>query len=470
MKHFTLISLSVLALCLASAQADAQTARMHRLDVRMPLKHAQKTVRVLLAQANDKAGATYRPHVQKIYSYDDGEWTKESTYTFQYDQAGRVTCLDIDEGDCIRRTESTYDANGMLLTEVNSVSVDGGATFKPDSKRVQTYDKVLPQLTLTKDRYTWSEDDNEWIATYDAFRRDITRDADGNVTGLTLLVPYMGEFDATQRITNTFDPATKQAMTFKLEELDENGDWKTSQYLRNLVWEQTNGQLVDQYDNWRDYGNLLKSGTISEVDETTGETVDFGKIEVTYKRNAYSDTGNPFEFREEINYTDRLSRSVTGLYYHDEYGSHTSYYYDLEDVNGDGKLTDDEKTYEESAIVSVDNHGNVTKEEGFTLNDEGKTEQSYGTKYAYTYDPAHSDAAKEIVISEYDYDSGEYAPTMKVVTENFTDKTTSINSVTGFDNGGEPTTVYNIQGMKVNRMGKGINILKRGGKTIKVME
>ena len=438
MKHFTPVYLTILTLCLASAHAGAQTA----------------------------ATATFRPHVQKIYSYENGTWSEESTYTYQYDQAGRVACLDIDEGDCIQRTESTYDANGKLLTEVNSVSVDGGVTFKPDSKRVQTYDKVLPQLTLTKDRYTWSEDDSEWIATYDAFRRDITRDADGNVTGLTLSVPYMGEFDATQRITNTFNPATKQATTFRFEEKDENGEWSTSQYLRNLVWEQTNGQLVDQFDNWREYGNLLKSGTISEVDETTGETVDFGKIEITYSHSAYDQT----EFREEINYTDELSRSVTGLYYHDPYGSYTSYYYDLEDVNGDGVLSDDEKTYEESAIVSIDEHGNVTKEEGYMLNDEGKTEQSYGTKYAYTYDPAHSDATKEVVISEFDYDSGEYAPTMKIVTTDFTNQTTT--SVGGVHSGivEKPDAIYNMQGMKLNSMGKGINIFRRGGKTVKVLK
>lgn len=465
MKHFTLISLSVLALCFASAQADAQTARMHRLNVQMPLRNAPKTVRALLTQASDKVDATYRPHVQKIYSYDDGNWAQESTYTFQYDQAGRVVCLDIDEEDGIQRTESTYDANGMLLTEVNSVSVDGGKTFTPDSKRVQTYDKVLPQLTLTKDRYTWNADDNEWIATYDAFRREITRDADGNVTSLTLSVPYMGEFDATQRITNTFDPVTKQALTFKLEEQDENGEWNTSQYLRDLVWEQTNGQLVDQFDNWREYGNLVKSATISEVDETTGETVDFGKVNVTYSHSA----DNQLNFREEINYTDELSRSVTELNYNDQYGSYTNNYYDLEDVNGDGVLTDDEKTYEESAVVSVDEHGNVVKEEGYMLNDEGTTEQSYGTKYEYTYDPAHSDAAKEIVISEYDYDAGKYAPTMKIVTESFTSDVTSVGGIkAGMVD--DSNVVYNMQGMKTNGMEKGISIVKRNGKTIKILK
>lgn len=439
MKHFTPISLSILSLCLASAHADAQTA------------------------------ATYLPHVQKIYSYMDGEWVDESTYTFQYDKAGRVSCLDVDDGDAIQRTESTYDANGMLLTELNSISEDGGETFTPDSKRVQTYDTVLPKLTITKDRYQWDDDANDWTETGDAFRREIKRDADGNVTSLTLSVPYLGEFDATQRINNTINPETKQPETFKFEELQEDGSWKTSQYLRNLVWEKTNGQLVDQFDNWREYGNLIKTATISEVDETTGETVDFGQVSVTYNPTPFAD-GSLIGFREEINYTDRLSRSVTSLYYHDDYGSHTSYYYDLEDVNGDGVLTDDEKTYEEGSIVSVDEHGNITKEEGFMLGDDGTTEQSYGTKYEYTYDPAHGDAVKELIINEYDYDTNGYVPTMKVVTESFTDTTTAINSVTGDNRADSPAAVYNMQGMKLNRMGKGINILRRDGKTIKVMK
>lgn len=438
MKHFTPIPLSILSLCLASAHADAQT----------------------------DATATFLPQVQKVYSYDDGEWLEESTYTFKYDQAGRVTRLDVNDGSSIQRTESTYDANGMLLTELNSVSDDGGETFTPDSKRVQTYDTVLPNLTLTKDRYTWDADAADWIPTYDAFRRDITRNADGNLTGLTLSVPYMGKFDATQRITNTFDPTTKQPTTFKLEELGEDGEWSTSQYLRNLVWEKTNGQLVDQFDNWREYGNQLKSGTISEVDKTTGEIVDFGQISV----NWWYTNGDQLNFREEINYTDRLSRSVTAMKYMDDYGSFQTYYYDMEDLNGDGKLTDDEKTYDESSFSVRDTHGNVAREYGYMTGDDGKAELAYGTTYDNTYDPAYGDAIKETVVSEYDYDSKEYVLTMKIVTESFVETATAINSVTGGGNVGEPTAVYNMQGMRLNTMGKGINILRRGGKTIKVLK
>lgn len=450
MKHSTLFSLSILALCFASAQADAQTVRQHRLGVKLPLAST----------------GTYRPHVQKVYSYEDGEWFEESTYTFRYDQAGRVVCLDIDDGSAIQRTESTYDANGMLLTELNSVSEDEGETFTPDSKRVQTYDTVLPNLTLTKDRYTWDSAAADWTATNDAFRREITRDTDGNLTDLTLSVPYMGKFDATQRITNTFDPTTKQPTTFKLEELGEDGEWSTSQYLRNLVWEKTNGQLVDQFDNWREYGNLLKSGTISEVNKTTGETVDFGQISVSW----WYTNGDQLNFREEINYTDRLSRSVTALKYMDGYGSFQTYYYDMEDLNGDGKLTDDEKTYDESSFSMRDTHGNVTHEYGYMTGDDGKTELAYGTTYDNTYDPAYGDAIKETVISEYDYDTKEYVPMMKIVTESFTDETTAINSVAGSGNSGEPAAVYNLQGMKLNRMGHGINILRRGGRTVKVLK
>ena len=468
MKNSTLIALALLAI--GASTADAQTKRHYRLHTPSPLATAKAKASTLYdlwnakpqkpKHAAEKKNA-YLPKQQTEYMYMDGEWLELGTYSFTYDEKGREACIDNNDGETITRTEKTWTDDGQLATQTESTSEDGGTTFTPTAKRVQTYDRILPQLTLTKDKYEWDDTAGDWITNYDSFHRTIVRDADQNVTSLTLAVPYEGRFDDTQRITNTFSQQTKQAETFMFEELEYDGSWSRKQYLRNLVWDKTNGQLVDQYDSWMTYGNYLLSGSIADNDPDTGELTDFGKIDIAYlDGNGYVET---------INYTDVLSKSVT-RYHETDNGGYTYEYKYYEDMNGDGVLDDTDIADQSKETASYDEYGNIVSTEEYGMNeDTGELELNGATRYDYTYDTEHDNAVAEMVVNEYDYDSKEYVPTMKIVTTEYTQTATAIDNVK--DNGASlGKDMYTISGTKVDNTNcKGIYIVRRGGKLVKMM-
>lgn len=473
MKNSTLIAIAALAAC--TTTVNAQQLRHPRLHTAAPFaikanNSAQKndvftssTIRKRRAAAK-KSTPTYKPKTQTEAMYMDGEWMDVAVYKLSYDAKGRESLVDIDSEDGITRTEYTWTDDDQLATQIESTSEDEGATFVPSSKRAQTYDPILPQLTLTKDKYDWDAENNEWVENYDSFRRTIVRDADNNVTILTLAVPYNGNFDDTQRIANTFDPKTKQASSFFLEELQWDGTWEQSQYLHNLVWKKTNGQLVDGYDSWQSYGNYLLSATIGDYDKTTGNSTDFATIKVDYDAND--------GFTEIIVYTDILSKAITTKKFTDNNGSYDYEYKYYEDTNEDNVLNDND-LYEASMLtMKYDANGNVTLEEEkeYGINEETSTyEMMGGSRYVYTYDSEHDNALLTMQYEEYDSEAKEYVPLSRITTTEFVDLATGINNINALS-ASQSSAVYTLQGIKTPTVGKGLYIVKRNGKFVKVIK
>ncbi len=464
MKRFTLIALVAFAANAVTAEAQqALNRRIHTAPASATagFKSCKATAGAAAPAPKRAASETvWLPKTQTEYTYMNGRWVKTGTYAFTYDGLGRKICVDNNDGDGILRTEYTYTDDGRLATETTGRSEDGGTTFTPTEKKEQTYDPVFPQLTLTKDKYIWVEGSG-WQPNYDSFHRTVVRNADNNVTSLTLAVPYMGNFEETLRITNTFNGETKKAETFQLSELNQSGGWSRTQYLRNLIWKETNGQLVDQYDLWMSYGNKLLSGTIADNDPNTGDMVDFGIISIDYR-------GNGGDYVETIDYTDVLGKSVTSLETTDDNGSYTYIYKYYEDTNGDSKLDSTEVTEYNREDGFYDAHGNMTLNAQYAMNDStGKEELAGATRYEYTYDAAHGDAEKEITVSEYDYDTKRYTPIMRISTTEYTTVTSGIRNA-GAD-GCTGNVAYNLQGLKADGTpGKGIYIVKKNGKYLKV--
>ncbi len=473
MKNSTLIILAALAAC--SATADAQQLRHSRIHTAAPLvlgagdrvlKHDALGTPALSRRraAASQSTTAYKPMTQTESLYMDGEWMEVGTYTLSYDAKGRQTRVDVETEDGLTRTDYTWTDQDQLDTQTESTSEDGGATFVPSSKRVQTYDAILPALTLTKDKYDWDTDGNQWVPNYDSFRRTVVRNADNNVTSLTLAVPLNGNFDDTQRITNTFDPTTKQATSFYLEEQQWDGSWAQSQYLHSLVWKKTNGQLVDGFDSWQNYGNYLLSATIGDYDKATGTSQDFGTVKIVYDaQNGYTET---------IDYTDVLSKAVTTKKYTDDKGSFVYDYKYYEDANNDGVL-DDQDLSEGTVITTMyDANGNIVldEEEDYGIDEDS---QSYGkmggSRYVYTYDPDHDNAQLTMQYEEYDLDAKDFVPMSRIATTAFVDIAAGIGHV-DMRQSDESSAVYTLQGMKTNAAGKGVYIVKRGGKYVKVMK
>lgn len=390
------------------------------------------------------------------------EWELGSTYELTYDENGNILQELLDDGETLLRTTNTWNANGKLTEEIQAVSEDGGETFTNSSRRVQTYDSYFPELTLTKYKYNWDTNLKRWLETGDSFRRKVTRDADNNVTGLTLAVPYNGAYDIITRITNTFDPDTKQAATHKTEGLTSDGEdgfvFETDFYLKDMKWLKTNGQLVSAPDEWMSYGNKLSSATIYNDDETVDGTLNYtyNADDEGYLEVAQSTDGTVFE-RTELKFTDN-----NGSY---EFVSET---YKAAEAGAEPTLSEGTKE-----VSKFDDKGNLILSEGFEWNPETQAyDQTEGTRYEITYDEEIPTAEKEVISYMYDFDAQDYVmPDMKLTFSDYVKVSTGINSVVkNADAANAPAVYYDLQGIRTLNPTHGVYLMKQGGVVRKVIK
>lgn len=495
MKNITL--LSVILLTIGSVSAKAQTPFRRAAHSQSPVavlkakvarSMGKKAFTDIKAPNEQRIAATrlgtfahkfavapevahlYKPQhqIEYVINEDTGEFEKTAEYTFTYTPDGEMATQIIDDGNVITKTVYTYDENNSVTSFLITESTDGGVTFTPTEKREQTYDSYFLNFTTEKNTYEWSDDN--WVATGDAFKRTITRDADNNVTSVVISVPYDGQFEDTKRITNTFDPVTKEADTYCFDELGYNDDytgfeWQNTDKLKNIKWFITNGQLVSDYAEWMEFGNFIKSATFVYDEDNTEVTG--GYITIDYKGD------ENFSYKEVIDYSVNFpGKEVTTVTYSDDNSSIVYEHKYYEGAEEGVELTEDDVLEHEKSISTSDKYGNLTLEANYALNDEGtELEQTDGTRYDYTYDEEKG-VEKEMVVNTYDYETGEYIPSFKIVTDAYVDVVTDgINSVKSNVNNNAPVEVYNLQGIRTNSAtGKGVYIIRQGNVVKKVIK
>lgn len=502
MTHFTLVTTALLAL--GSATMQAQTLQAQAPQCRA--MHTASPAEMLKAQINRtpsmrKAAAKYSPRKlraiqaarffraasaandsveympkhqieyfasEETDGFGNTQWDESGQYSFVYDEAGRVVQQDYNDGESINRTTKKWDKHGNLLEEVETTSEDEGATFTNSSKRVQVYDAYFPLLCIQKDKYEWDEDGAQWNESGDSFRRAVTRDADHNVTRVELSVPYLGQYDVTKRVINTVDPDSKQISEFQYQEMTDYVNnqpvWENTEWLKNITWHETNGQVVDSYGNWMQYGEKMSTADVYFTNETTGKAELGANIKISYlgddsfsERIDYVGSSPSCDFTELSIFPDGMSYRYTTAFY--------------EDLNGDGVLGDKEFTEYSSETVTYNEQGDVVRDEQSEYNaDEGYTEQVGGTKYDIIYDET-TGAQKEVVISDYDYDSNQYVPMMKIVTDAYTPiSLTGINQAKLNSQADAPVMYFTIDGKRTNAQGHGVYIMKQGSKVSKIVK
>ena len=155
MKRFTLI-----ALCAAAAAAGIDAGAVLKVPSRnhtAPAKRTHAELKALLRAASENP--LWRPATEKVYFYEEikddngevkGEWRLEDTYTLTYDQQGRrIMELCENAFDGFSKNNYTYDANGMLSTELTEVSEDG-QKFENSTKTERSYDNKLTSVITNK--------------------------------------------------------------------------------------------------------------------------------------------------------------------------------------------------------------------------------------------------------------------------------------------------------------------------------
>lgn len=181
----------------------------------------------------------------------------------------------------------------------------------------------------------------------------------------------------------------------------------------------------------------------------------------------YDPEGN---YQEVVDYSVAFpGKDVTTITYNDDNGESVYEHKYYEGSEEGVELTEEDLQEYEKTINRYDENDNLIFEANYMLNDEGTDlEQIDGTRYDYTYDP-ETGAEKELVVSTYDYDSGEYMPMMKIVTDAYTDLTAGIHGVKN-EVKTAPIEVYNLQGIRTNSTAnKGVYIIRQGNVVKKVV-
>lgn len=162
------------------------------------------------------------------------------------------------DGTRMRRT-LTYTPEGRMASELIEYFV-GGEWVKYRT-RTREYDRQTGIITLSED-YTY-----EGSTSYpgNCYRREITRNDDGNVTEVILSVFFNNEYDPTQRITIGYgeDARANSISCFDLTAVGSDLVWMPGATYTEIVWHETDGQIVSVDDFFRGANRIASAHYIN---------------------------------------------------------------------------------------------------------------------------------------------------------------------------------------------------------------
>lgn len=461
MKKFTLLAAVLMVM---SGSVAAQKRFMHQAAHGSKARPtAEVQVKNGPAKVRRAPAELFLPQHEDVYFYERA-WKNTGYTDYTYDRNGNVltSTYVTDEGTLC--TSYEYDEDNRCTTTL-AYSYDTDMNLISGNKRTLAFDSMVKDLVVESMEYVLeagADGEESWtlVDRGSTWRRDVTRDDKGRVTGVSVKTYWMDKFEETRRTTVTYNE-DGLAETWKYEELAYSESrgyyWEEYYTLYDMRWYSTDGQIVvqDYLDEFFKGNNRLKSARVVEP-----KYGDVGTMEAAYEEN-----GN---YTYTYNYIDPLSCDVYTFELTDGNGStlEKSLYY--EDLNGDGEITDDELEETAETVVTCNDNKDVVSEEFY---EEGEL---IG---AAKYDIAYGDYAYPVewIMSEYDYDKGKYVPYIRLVRSNFVDvaNAAAIDKVSAEAVGGVQG-VYNLQGVRVaadtDNLPAGLYIVKKDGKTVKVVK
>jgi len=388
--------------------------------------------------------AVYEPSVE-----DETELALSYNTSLTYNALGKIVKEEITtaDGERTRRTV-TYDAAGRMVTETTE-ALEGDAWVKTEYKE-RAYDERTG-VVISSVEYTCS-DGVEYPG--NCYRRNIVRDAAGNVTSVEIAVLYQGEYDPTQRMTVTYDESGK-AVSISCQMLTSDSDtnqlvWVDADQYTDIVWHESDGQITSTDDLFRGTNRIASAHYVNTQD---GEPFDDYDIEVTY-----AETGSNYTSLFKGMYQANADSGVSRVYEETERpegGSETrlftSYY----------SLTDE--TYESENYIDlliVDAYGlELERSETFWFGDDDSEAEVMSTLGAVTYD-ATEGYPLTVTFSEDGMDF------MRVDYSDYVDCTT-LNSLRQLRAAAADGDVewFDLAGRKVARPSNGVYIMRHGAET-----
>ena len=246
----------ILSIALIAGAMTVSAAPRHESVAGRVIRHASANA--------DKARSDelWCPAQQQLYTWDDGDWVLAETNRLTYNSKGLITEDITVESDNpgASRTIYTYNDNGNWTSRVMQYSSDM-ADYRNSMKTEREFDAVVPSFVTATYGYNWLN--YEWQQTGNNWEREVTRNADGNVTKVERRVLYQGIFDPTQRFMAEYGTDGKVSRMWS-EELTSDGFnlyWEEGDVYTDIVWDRTDGQIFSAEDKM--YGaNRISSARV----------------------------------------------------------------------------------------------------------------------------------------------------------------------------------------------------------------
>lgn len=434
---------------IAATPVSARSLIPKQMQEQKPQSEIKKTMAQVLKMNEAETKGVWNPGKIVSYYASGNTWYEDETTLITYYEDGYV------------RTETQQ---GIIITayydDMHRVSKMTAAMEETPDQTLMTYtfsyDPIVPNA-LVKTVVSMSVMGTTMSETIGA---DVVRDASGNITNVDIYdLPPTGkkEYESKMTVEYGSDGKANKITTAYYDD----GAVEYTQTYSDIIWENTDGQIFstemndDGYESGLFWGaNRIKSCKVTD-DELPGVTLD---VNATYHSSGYkTDVTMGGETMLSIDYTKV-----------DEYGSYdcVEYSVDLEINDKTGALEkEDEET--ETTTYRVDSYGLVLEEtEHYEYYEPGKQAETYymvghvdynsefGYPEEYWTEEGYNDNAKHkvdrMVFSDYEF----YASGVKDV------------EASGSES---PAEYYDLHGVRVDNPGKGIYIMRRGGKTSKVM-
>ncbi len=303
MKIFTLLLMGIF---LFSGITNAQQ-RFTKTDVRKgkteatylhPKMKASETEFKRNAIKREEAKEVWKPLKETAYDYiGEDTWEEFATMDYEYDTKGNITANILSDNESKTKTISKYDEHNNLVEAIN-LSWENGEWINFE-KQEYTYDDVVTDFQTSTSKYSWDASKNEWSIYY-GHKKDISRNSQNYVTGISIKTLYQGTFRELQRTEITYtDGKDLPATAWTFYELLENGQGELemleSTKYDKMKWESSDGQILTMDEEFTIGNNRLKAADIYDYQEKVA----------TFEAN-YPGGSNKRDYESTI-------RSVTGI-------------------------------------------------------------------------------------------------------------------------------------------------------------
>lgn len=265
---------ATVALCVAAAsvagpqQMDAPM-RQRVANVKSEMKAAMGRLKKSSRPRHAEAEPVYRPVVQKLYApVGDGAWELDATYRSEWNAQGRPVrdVITSEAEGSVQVITYAYDAHGNVVEKIVKEG-DSEQTAAEMSKTVSAYDEKMPWVETLHEVYIFN-DKGQWELdpTQNIYKREVTRNADGNVLTVVRSTLYGAEWSPNTKFEAEYGADGKPVRLSEASYDDTLQDWSLTDLYTDCQWDACTAQFASM-DNCLEHGNQLVAFTAPDEDD-----------------------------------------------------------------------------------------------------------------------------------------------------------------------------------------------------------